>query len=349
MIILKGEGSKKIFLFKHLEQRLLLNLSDVELSSIRNKENLIGVYFGGPMQLLDNRVDFIFGRSKNILNINTINLPHINLTGADFVFSNVNHVQQRDIIGIFNSSSLKRHMYFLDIAAHFPNTALYTYGLPSGVKRLVRTMQKSRNRIRTEIFFGIEEIRNEIFPWNSETIGEALKTAKSFLLTSKSEGVNRAAVFAGRLGVPVFIASDCNGDTYEYLKEIGCEVHLFSTVEEAVVKIQNVIHSDIDGIGINYNDKPVRKFKAFLHDEFGFETNLDALRISNAERIIASHGNTLEGKYSGRDDMFTSLIELRKFFGLKLTLRVLWHTVLNGIKNIFVVLLKLSKRMLCLF
>lgn len=331
MIIIEGVDGNKVYLFKHLEQGLLKALTDFELESIRSGRHLIGVYFGGPMELIETRVDFTFGRLNNILNKNSLHIPHINLTGADFVHANPGDSIKYDLIGIFNSSPLKRHLYFLEIAGHFENTALYTYGSHRSISRLIDSIEKEKIRINTEIYFGVEELRDDVFPWSSQSVGDFLKKSKVFLLTSKSEGVNRAAVYAARLGIPVVIAKDCKGDTFEYLRENGYDVFLFTSVHEAVDKIRLLVGDDGNSLNIKYNEKPLNDFKKFLLLEFNFITNLNILRSNNAERLIASHGKTLSNRRSSRDDMFTSLLELKKFFGLRSSIKDYYREIISSI------------------
>lgn len=311
MIKLSSSSGKDVLVFKHLEQIYLRNLSKDEIWRLKDKF-ICALYFGGPSHCETGWIDFIIGRKKNVLNASELNIPILELTGADFVQKS--NLSRLNVVSLVNASRHKRHEHFILAAKNAPNINfnLYVYSSFIGLLKFYwRIRQLESISANVNIFFGIQGIFERLFPWNSSVIEKNILGNQVFILNSKVEGVNRATVLASKLGCEIIMAGDCKGDTHDYLIEQGVQVDTYSNLDELtqLIKKRALSTDTLSAIDQNYG---IWKLYDWILTEFNTTISVSIFNQDDPEKIIASHSKTRRSR-GGKDDMASSIYDIINF------------------------------------
>lgn len=317
MYEIQTNGSKNVLVFKHLEQVYLNKLRERHIQFLQ-KRYYISIYFGGPHEVTFKQADFLIGLEKNILG-NITNIPVIELSGASFI-PNVNvvldKVRQIDVITLMNHARHKRHGDFVLFANSNPHLSslLFAYGPRDEYERLI---ERLNDNVSANIFYGTENVGTRPMPWDEDVMQQLYAQSRYFLLTSFTEGVNRAAVQAAMCGCIIVLNKDLKGGTKDFLSQNGFDYVEYGNITE----LSSII--DVKKTPKNYGvqKKLLNDSLSTLQQRFRQITG-DSLIIPQEHakmlhRYLPSHGTLINRKYVNSDDMFNGVCSVKRYFGFK--------------------------------
>jgi hypothetical protein len=317
MYEIQTNGSKNVLVFKHLEQVYLNKLQERHVRFLQ-KKYYISIYFGGPHEVTFKQADFLVGLEKNILR-NITNIPVIELSGASFI-PNVNVVLDKvrhiDVITLMNHARHKRHEDFVLFANSNPHLSslLFTYGPRHEYEQLI---ERLNDNVSANIFFGTENIGARPMPWDEDIMQQLYAQSRYFLLTSFTEGVNRAAVQAAMCGCIIVLSKDLKGGTKDFLCQNGFDFVEYGNITELGTII------DVEKTPKNYGVQ-----KNLLNDSLSalqqrfYQITGDSLIIPREHakmlhRYLPSHGTLIDRKYVNSYDMYKGISAMKRYFGFK--------------------------------